>query len=86
LFKFILTNLIFRIVTIKLIAPNSEEIPAKCKLKIAKSTELPARAIAADSGGYIVQPVPAPCSTSIEESIKVIAGSKSQKLILFNLG
>jgi len=29
------------IVVIKLIAPSSDEIPAKCKLKIAKSTEPP---------------------------------------------
>jgi hypothetical protein len=29
------------IVTIKLIAPNMEEIPAKCKLKIAISTDPP---------------------------------------------
>ena len=28
-------------VTIKFIAPSKEEIPAKCKLKIAKSTEGP---------------------------------------------
>lgn len=28
----------FKIVVIKLIAPKIEEIPAKCKLKIAKST------------------------------------------------
>jgi hypothetical protein len=33
--------LIFIIVTIKFIAPNIEEIPAKCKLKIAKSTDPP---------------------------------------------
>jgi len=25
----------------KFIAPNNDEIPAKCKLKIAKSTEAP---------------------------------------------
>lgn len=31
----------FKIVTIKLIAPISEETPAKCKLKMAKSTEGP---------------------------------------------
>jgi hypothetical protein len=31
----------FIIVTIKLIAPNNEEIPAKCKLKIAISTAGP---------------------------------------------
>jgi hypothetical protein len=29
------------IVVIKLIAPNKEETPAKCKLNIAKSTEPP---------------------------------------------
>jgi len=33
--------LMFRIVVMKLIAPNIEEIPAKCKLKIAKSTDPP---------------------------------------------
>ena len=31
----------FKTVAIKLIAPNKEEIPAKCKEKIAKSTEAP---------------------------------------------
>jgi len=51
LLKFIVTNLIFIIVTIKFIAPKREEIPAKCKLNIARSTELPARAIAEDKGG-----------------------------------
>jgi hypothetical protein len=30
---------ILKIVTIKFIAPKIDEIPAKCKLKIAKSTE-----------------------------------------------
>jgi len=38
-FIFIPGTLILKIVTIKLIAPNIEEIPAKCKLNIAKSTE-----------------------------------------------
>jgi len=33
--------LIFNIVVIKLEAPSIELIPAKCKLKIAKSTEPP---------------------------------------------
>jgi len=36
-----LIALIFITVVIKLIAPNNDEIPAKCKLKIAKSTEVP---------------------------------------------
>jgi hypothetical protein len=33
--------LILNIVVIKFIAPRIEEIPAKCRLKIAKSTEPP---------------------------------------------
>ena len=33
--------LIFKIVVIKFIAPNILDIPAKCKLKIAKSTAPP---------------------------------------------
>jgi len=41
----------FKIVTIKLIAPNSEEAPAKCKLKMAKSTEGPECACMLDRGG-----------------------------------
>ncbi len=31
----------FNVVLIKFIAPNNEDIPAKCKLNIAKSTEPP---------------------------------------------
>lgn len=31
----------FIIVVIKLIAPRMEEAPAKCRLKIARSTEIP---------------------------------------------
>ena len=43
--------LIFIIVTIKFIAPKIEEIPAKCKLKIAKSTEPPECAWIPAKGG-----------------------------------
>jgi len=32
---------IFKMVVIKLIAPRMEEAPARCNLKIAKSTEIP---------------------------------------------
>ena len=38
-------------VLIKLIAPKIDEIPAKCKEKIAKSTALPAWAIFLAKGG-----------------------------------
>jgi hypothetical protein len=79
-------HLIFIIVLIKLIAPNIEEIPAKCKLKIAKSTEPPACAGTLESGGYTVQPVPAPVSTRLLNNNKDKAGGSNQKLMLFNLG
>jgi len=39
--KIIPLQRILLIVTIKLIAPAIDEIPAKCKLKIAKSTDAP---------------------------------------------
>jgi len=40
---------IFKTVAIKFIAPINEEIPAKCRLKIAKSTD-PSEAIALNGG------------------------------------
>jgi len=44
-------TLIFKIVTIKLIAPKIEDKPAKCKLNIAKSTAPPECAAILLSGG-----------------------------------
>jgi hypothetical protein len=41
----------FRIVTIKLIAPRIDDTPARCKLKIAKSTAPPEWAKIPESGG-----------------------------------
>ena len=73
-------------VVIKLIAPIIEEAPAKCKLKIAKSTEAPGCASIPLSGGYTVQPVPAPTSVKLDNVSKKSAGGSNQKLILFNLG
>lgn len=46
-----LFNRILIIVVIKLIAPKIDEIPAKWREKIAKSTELPLCAILDESGG-----------------------------------
>jgi len=60
-----------------LIAPNIEEIPAKCKLKIAKSTEPPEWNPIDDKGGYTVHPVPAPCSTKAEPINKIKEGGNS---------
>ena len=44
--------LIFTIVVMKFIAPNIDDIPAKCKLNIAKSTAPPPIYSTDDSGGY----------------------------------
>jgi hypothetical protein len=74
------------IVVIKFTAPKMEETPAKCKEKIAKSTEPPAWAKFLDSGGYTVHPVPAPLSTAADDSSSNKAGGKSQNLILFRRG
>ena len=49
--------LIFKAVEIKLIAPNKEDTPAKCKENMAKSTEPPECDCIADNGGYTVHPV-----------------------------
>jgi len=73
-------------VLIKFIAPKSEEIPAKCKEKIAKSTDAPACAIFALNGGYTVHPVPTPLSTIPLNKSKKSAGNKNQNLILFKRG
>ena len=70
----------------KFIAPNKEEIPAKCKLKIAKSTEPPECATILDNGGYTVQPVPAPTSTKADDISKIKDGGNNQKLILLRRG
>ena len=78
--------LMFKIVVMKLIAPSIEEAPAKCKLKIAKSTDGPECACTLDNGGYTVQPVPAPASTKDEDTNNNKAGGNNQKEILFSLG
>jgi hypothetical protein len=74
------------IVVIKFTVPKIEDIPAKCKLKIAKSTEPPEWNPILDNGGYTVQPVPAPPSTKLDDNSKINEGGNNQKLILFNLG
>lgn len=73
-------------VVMKLIAPRMEEIPARCREKIARSTEAPAWARFPASGGYTVHPVPTPAST-VEEAISSRNdGGSSQKLMLFIRG
>jgi hypothetical protein len=74
------------IVVIKFTAPRIEEAPARCKLKIDRSTDLPACARLAESGGYTVQPVPAPLSTRPPASSRDKEGGSNQKLMLFIRG
>ena len=61
-------------------APRIEETPARCREKIVRSTEAPAR------GGYTVQPVPAPASTIEDARSNRKDGGRSQKLMLFIRG
>lgn len=73
-------------VLIKFTAPRIDLTPARCKEKIAKSTDLPECAMFLDKGGYTVQPVPAPLSTiDLDRSI-INAGIKNQNLMLFIRG
>ena len=73
-------------VLIKFTAPRREDTPARCKEKIAKSTDAPACEMLLLRGGYTVQPVPAPDSTSPLDSNKTRAGMRNHNLILFNRG
>lgn len=61
---------IFQIVEIKLIDPANDDAPARCKLKMAKSTEGDGCASIPDNGGYTVQPVPAPFPAKAEITSK----------------
>jgi hypothetical protein len=76
----------FSKVLIKLTAPNRDEIPAKCKEKIAQSTDLPLWARLPLNGGYTVHPVPAPASTILLKRSITSDGTKNQNLILFKRG
>ena len=77
---------ILRIVVIKLIAPKIEDTPARCNLKIAKSTEIPEWNNIPDRGGYTVQPVPTPIPENAEEDRRNKDGGSNQNLILFIRG
>lgn len=86
LYKAIPFAYILTIVTIKLMALIKNEAPAICKLKMAKSTAGPEWATTPESGGYNVQPVPAPTSATLESNSNTNEGINSQKLILFKRG
>jgi len=77
---------ILAMVEIKFIAPRIDEIPAICRLKIAKSIEGPSWAMFVLSGGYTVHPVPAPLFTALLANKRVNEGGRSQNLILLRRG
>jgi hypothetical protein len=77
---------IFIIVVIKFIEPTNDETPEMCKLKINKSTEGPECDCIPLSGGYMVQPVPAPFSIANDNKTSWIEPGNNQKLKAFNLG
>lgn len=74
------------VVEIKFTAPRIEETPAKCKEKMARSTDAPACAIPLARGGYTVHPVPAPLSTILLVNNSVSDGGSNQNLMLFIRG
>lgn len=76
----------FITVVMKFTAPRIEDAPAKWREKIAISTDGPAWARFLDSGGYTVQPVPAPFSTAADETSRISDGGSSQNLRLFSRG
>jgi hypothetical protein len=67
-------------------APIIDEIPAKCREKMQRSTEGPEWARFLARGGYTVHPVPAPFSTAAEEISRTSDGGISQNLRLFRRG
>ncbi|KAF7381314.1 hypothetical protein HZH68_016189 [Vespula germanica] len=77
---------IFKIVTIKLIEPIIDEIPAIWIEKIPKSTEGESCPTIDDKGGYRVHPVPTPVPIKFLKINKNKDGGNNQNLILFIRG
>src|SRR5262245_50727587 len=75
-----------KMVTMKLMAPSSDDAPARCSAKIAMSTAGPGCEPAEDSGGYRGQPVAAPSPVKEEPSSRKNDGTNNQKLMLFMRG
>ena len=78
--------LMLKTVVMKLTVPKIDEAPARCKLKMAKSTDPPEWKPIPASGGYTVHPVPAPPSTNAEVINNNNEGVNNQKLMLLRRG
>lgn len=76
----------FITVVMKFTAPIIDDAPAKCREKIARSTDGPACARFLASGGYTVHPVPAPFSTAADDTSRISDGGSNQNLKLFIRG
>lgn len=74
------------VVEIKFTAPRMDDTPARCREKMARSTDAPACAIPLARGGYTVHPVPAPLSTVLLVRRRVSDGGSNQNLMLFIRG
>ena len=72
---------ILKIIVIKFITPRIEEILAKCKEKMAKSTEAPAWSTLPARAEFTVPLVPEPASTIGDMSRSKNDGGSSQKFI-----
>lgn len=73
-------------VVMKLRAPRIDETPARCREKMAKSTDGPEWAMFPARGGYTVHPVPTPSPTIADDTSMIRAGGRSQNLMLFSRG
>lgn len=63
-----------------------DEIPARCRDRIARSTEAPEWNSLEERGGQTVHPVPLPVEVTIEVIRSVREDSRSQNLMLFIRG
>jgi hypothetical protein len=76
----------FTRVVMMFIAPSIEEIPLRCRLKTARSTDPPECDWTPVRGMYMVHPDPIPCSTKTLARRRITAGGRSQKDTLFRRG
>jgi len=70
----------------KVDCPKIDEAPARCRERIAKSTDGPLWAMFLARGGYTVHPVPTPFTKSIDSSKSDREGRSNHRLRLFRGG